>query len=104
VAAAPHRELGAGLPCQSHDARDVRCVADADDGRWPTVEAGEEHSAHVVVPGVVRADHLAFQAGAEVGDLDIGFGLHMVLLRSTTRLPTVKSVAVASTANDRTGS
>src|SRR4029434_10091828 len=38
--------------------------------------------------GIVRADHLASQAAEEVGDLEIGMGLHMVLLRSATRLPT----------------
>jgi hypothetical protein len=62
VAAATHRELGAGSPCQSHNAPDFRCVADADNGLGPTVEASEERLARFVVFGVVRADYLAFQA------------------------------------------
>ena len=60
------QELG-----QSHDARHVRCVAGADDGRGPTVEAGEEYSAHVIIPGILRADRLAFQAAKGGGDLEI---------------------------------
>jgi len=66
MAAAPHREFSARLPCQGNDAADVRCIGDADDRRGPTVEAGKKDAAHVVVSGVVRADHLAVQTGAEV--------------------------------------
>src|SRR6266511_4917297 len=78
VAAAAHRELGARLPCQGNDAGDIGCVGDADDRCRPAVEAGEENATRLVVCGVVRADHLAVQAGAEVGDREIGNALGVV--------------------------
>ena len=86
VAAASHRELGARLPRQHDDAGDVGCVAGAHDRRGPAVEAGEDDAARVVVPGVVRADHVAVQAGAEVGDLGFSCGVQDVLLGSIFRV------------------
>jgi hypothetical protein len=83
VAAAPHGELCPGLTCQRDDPRDVRCVGGADDHPGPAVEARKKHSARVVVTGIVRANHVALQAGAEVRDLDVGFGLQRVLLPFT---------------------
>src|SRR6266540_2369965 len=68
VAAASDGEFQPALACERHDARHVGLVGDPSDRRGPAVELAGEHLADVVVPGIVRGDHLAAQGGAELCD------------------------------------
>lgn len=75
VSPAAHRELGARFPRHGDDVRDVGCIGDTDDRRGAAVEAGEEHTAGVLVLGIVGSDHVAAHACAKLVGLDIGMRL-----------------------------
>ena len=64
VAAAAHRELGPGVPCQVDHAGDVGGIGCAHDRGGPAVDSGEEDASRVVVLGVFRSYHSAVQRGA----------------------------------------
>jgi hypothetical protein len=71
VAAAPDRQLEAALTSARHDTGNVIRPRDPNHRSRPTVDALKEHLARLVVRGIVWADHLAFELGAEIGDRDL---------------------------------
>src|SRR4029078_5949380 len=73
----------------------------ADDNCGPTIEASKEHSAHVIVTGVALVNPFAVDAGAEVRDLDIGFGLHRSSFRLRPAYRSAEATAVVSTTPPR---
>ena len=72
VPAAADGELGAGLTSEAHDPRDVVGVRDPHDRARTRVDAAVRDGPSLVVVGIARDDHAAFEALAELVDREGG--------------------------------
>jgi hypothetical protein len=72
VAAAADGQLEAALAGERDDASNIMRAGDPCHRCRPAIDALEDDLARLVVCGIVWADHLAIEVGAEIGDRDVG--------------------------------